>query len=89
MLAERMKNLAGSQTSGMRNKAKQLRERGIDEVQAADLRRRFRTHHRDAMRRKRFEVRRLGFGGPEKLCGGEHGRGDFRFRVTFNPRRGN
>ena len=29
MLAERMKNLAGSQTSGMRNKAKQLREQGI------------------------------------------------------------
>jgi aspartate aminotransferase len=35
MLAERMKNLAGSQTSGMRNKAKQLRERGIDVINFA------------------------------------------------------
>lgn len=30
MLAERMKHFGGSQTSGMRNKAKQLRERGIN-----------------------------------------------------------
>jgi aspartate aminotransferase len=35
MLAERMKNLAGSQTSGMRNKAKQLRERGINVINFA------------------------------------------------------
>jgi aspartate aminotransferase len=30
MLAERMKSFGGSQTSGMRNKAKQLRERGVN-----------------------------------------------------------
>ena len=35
MLAERMKSLAGSQTSGMRNKAKQLRERGINVINFA------------------------------------------------------
>jgi aspartate aminotransferase len=35
MLAERMKNLAGSQTSGMRNKAKQLRELGINVINFA------------------------------------------------------
>ncbi len=35
MLAERMNRLSGSQTSGMRNKAKQLRERGIDVVNFA------------------------------------------------------
>jgi aspartate aminotransferase len=35
MLAERMKSLSGSQTSGMRNKAKQLRERGIDIINFA------------------------------------------------------
>jgi aspartate aminotransferase len=35
MLAERMKNLAGSQTSGMRNQAKQLRERGVNVINFA------------------------------------------------------
>jgi aspartate aminotransferase len=35
MLAERMRNLAGSQTSGMRNKAKQLRERGVNVINFA------------------------------------------------------
>ena len=35
MLAARMRSLAGSQTSGMRNKAKQLRERGIDVINFA------------------------------------------------------
>ncbi len=35
MLAERMKSLAGSQTSGMRNKAKQLREQGINVINFA------------------------------------------------------
>jgi aspartate aminotransferase len=35
MLAERMTNLAGSQTSGMRNKAKQLREQGINVINFA------------------------------------------------------
>jgi len=35
MLAERMTGLSGSQTSGMRNKAKQLRERGINVINFA------------------------------------------------------
>jgi aspartate aminotransferase len=35
MLAERMKHLAGSQTSGMRNKAKQLREQGVNVINFA------------------------------------------------------
>ena len=35
MLAERMKNLAGSQTSGMRNKAKELRELGVNVINFA------------------------------------------------------
>ena len=35
MLAERMKSLAGSQTSGMRNRARKLREEGIHVVNFA------------------------------------------------------